>query len=80
MLLQRGRPAKIWGWAPAGSHVTVALDSAAAAAGGSLAAAAGGSLAAADGTFVVVLPAQPAALNRTLSIRAAGAEGGVIIG
>jgi hypothetical protein len=69
MLLQRGRPAKIWGWAPAGSHVTVALDSAAAA---------GGSLAAADGTFVVVLPAQPAALNRTLSIRAAGAEGGVV--
>ena len=36
------------------------------------------STASADGAFVAVLPAQPAALNRTLTVRADGPKGGSI--
>ena len=59
MLLQRGKPAKIWGWAAPGAAVRVALD--------------GGAApvivdAKPDGTFAAVLSAQSAALNRTLTV------------
>lgn len=59
MLLQRGVPAQIWGWAAPGATVRVALDGGAAPVSVH---------AKPDGTFVAVLPAQPAALNRALTV------------
>jgi sialate O-acetylesterase len=50
MVLQRDRPANVWGWANAGVAVTVSLN------GAKLPAATAG----ADGKWLVALPAQPA--------------------
>ena len=65
MLLQRGKPVEVWGWAPAGATVSVSL-------GGQR----NSTQATANGTFSVGLPAQPAALNRTLTVSSGGGGSG----
>eukprot|EP01043_Picozoa_sp_COSAG02_P039282 COSAG02_NODE_3091_length_7386_cov_7.913682_3_plen_137_part_00 len=64
MLLQRDSPASMWGWAPSGSVVSVTLDGTRPIT----------TTATAAGTFSVMLPAQQAALNRTISVSMAGTD------
>lgn len=64
MLLQRDVPATVWGWAPPGNVVSVTLDGTAPVT----------TTATAAGTFSATLPAQQAALNRTISVTAAGSD------
>jgi hypothetical protein len=62
MVLQRGRPAPIWGWHSAGAKVAVAFD------GATHSATAG-----ADGLWKVALPAQEASLvSKTIEISSGG--------
>jgi len=63
MVLQRGRPAPIWGWAAPAASVSVAFD------GATLSAKAG-----ADGLWRVALPAQPATLAPRTIVVKSGSE------